>query len=77
MLPQTKSWKMLENKWEKKKNIMKCWAGSFTALECQWALWKGINISTVSDPEYDCTIIKFFFMPIPTTVRPEYMPPAL
>ena len=56
---------------------MKCWAGSFTALECQWALWKGINISTVSDPEYDCTIIKFFFMPIPTTVRPEYMPPAL
>ena len=61
----------------KKKNIMKCWAGSFTALECQWALWKGINISTVSDPEYDCTIIKFFFMPIPTTVRPEYMPPAL
>ena len=56
---------------------MKCWAGSFTALECQGALWKGINISTVSDPEYDCTIIKFFFMPIPTTVRPEYMPPEL
>ena len=46
-----KCWKINE---KEKKNIIKCWSGIFTPLQCQWALWKGISISTVSDPEYDC-----------------------